>query len=289
MIVPIKIAKPELASKFIEESYKNSVNGVLIGDYKVNLASGSFDNTVNDLTQDLGLEFNLSNKPTLQQLIKLNDLSFKEACNSDLILKGNQEEKGKKKLAIGRELYELLEPLRQHEKGKLLILERELWDYLSLGLFRNFVLARWEGANKTVQFLKRILISHNADSHPPFTSRSLHSLYRLYWAYSLVKDEPKEIQLILFRTEQALQDYLQRRFFFNSSDALTASLNYCKNQNIYGNTEQVKRLVRLHKALNEAQFTSQLNKAEYLELLDSSIPKGTLSEILKLEKSRTSV
>jgi hypothetical protein len=289
MIVPIKIAKPELASKFIEESYKNSVNGVLIGDYKSSLASGSFDDTVNDLTQDLGLEFNLSDKPTLQQLIKLNELSFKEACNSDFILKGNQEEKGKKKLSIGKELYELLEPLRQHEKGKLLILERELWDYLSLGLFRNFVLARWEGANKTVQFLKRTLISHNADSHPPFTSRALHSLYRLYWAYSLVKDEPKEIQLILFRTEQALQDYLQRRFFFNSSDALRASLNYCKNQNIYGNTEQVKRLVRLHKALNEAQFTSQLNKGEYLELLDSSIPKGTLSEILKLEKSRTSV
>ena len=55
MIVPIKIAKPELASKFIEESYKNSVNGVLIGDYKSSLASGSFDDTVNDLTQDLGL------------------------------------------------------------------------------------------------------------------------------------------------------------------------------------------------------------------------------------------
>ena len=284
MKISIKIAKSELASKFIGEAYKNSTNGELNDNFKSSLASGSFEESVNELSQDLGLEYDLSGKPTLQLLIKLNELNLNDASNSDLILKGSEEEKGKRKLAIGKELYEMLEPLREHEKGKLLLLEREIWDHLSLGVFRNFVLARWKSAKKTEQFLKRTLISPKADAHPPFTSRSVHSLYRLYWAYHLVKDESDEVQIILFRIEQALQDYLQRKFFFNSKDALCASLLYCKNNNIQGNTNQVKRLVRLHKALNEAQFTSHLNKDKYLQLLNSSIPKETLKEILKLKK-----
>lgn len=286
MKIPIKIAKSELASRFIGEAYKNSVNGELNPDFKASLALGSFKRSVDELSQDLGLEYDLTGKDNLQLLIGLNDLNLKDASNSDLILKGSEDEKGRRKLAIGKELYEMLEPLRSHEKGKLLILEREIWDYLSLGLFRNFVLARWKSAKKTEQFLKRTLISPKADQHPPFTSRSVHSLYRLYWAYHLVKDESEEVQIILFRIEQALQDYLQRKFFFNSKDALCASLLFCKNNKIAGNTDQVKRLVRLHKALNEAQFTSHLNKTEYLKLLDSSIPKEILNEILNVKRKR---
>lgn len=117
-------------------------------------------------------------------------------------------------------------------------------------------------------------------------------LYTLFTDYTgliaSLKTSQKKFNLFYFELNRRFKIIFKEDFF--STQAMRyASLNYCKNQNIYGNTEQVKRLVRLHKALNEAQFTSQLNKGEYLELLDSSIPKGTLSEILKLEKSRTSV
>ena len=133
--------------------------------------------------------------------------------------------------------------------------------------------------------MKRTLVSPKAEPYPPFTNRSLHALYRLYWAYHLVRDEPHDVQIILFRSEQALRDFLQRKFFFCSQNALCASLIYCKENGIYGNTNQVKRLIRLHRALNEAIFTSHLSKREYANFLTSSIPQETLNEVLALAKT----
>ena len=132
-----KIAKPELASLFIDEVEDFFQNNDSIIDFRQQLANGSFDKKVEEYS-GLNLEFDLSDKPTLQKLIELNKLDYPGSLNSDIIqkiLNGRPiSERGEAKLAIGKELYEMLEPLRQHERGKFLILERELWDYLSLGL-----------------------------------------------------------------------------------------------------------------------------------------------------------
>ena len=280
--IEICTAKPNLAPDFIQwmnSAHKNGESKINHSEFLEPFVNGEFDPSCKESSIPLNIKLRIKNGGWLEKLIALNRLNISQ-LNSTPLGKPKLEQR----INVGRELYELLEPIRAHKDYSSLILNKELWDYLSLCVFRNFIVARWglDSRASTTSFKKRILLSPRAirsSGDIKYTQRALHSLYRLYWAYHLVHDLPLENQKKLFAIEQGMQDYLQREIMFSSKSIINGAIMYAVEHDACNDTKSIKSFLIANQSYNNSHFSRHLNSAQYCERLNKGLSEEFLNQL----------
>lgn len=280
--IEIYTAKPNLAPDFI--NWMNSVHNK--DESKLNytkflepFTEGYFESSCQNYSIPLNVKLHIQSGGWLEKLIDLNNSKL-NALKSTPLGKPDLNQR----LNVAKELYEFLEPIRAHRDYSNLILNRELWDYLSLSLFRNFIVARWglEERTSTTSFKKRILLSSKAirsSGEIKYTQRALHSLYRLYWAYYLVHDLPVEHQIKLFGIEQGMQDYLQREIMFSSKSLLNGAIKFAVDHDVCNDTKSIRSFLIANQAYNNSHFSRHLDCNQYCNRLSEGFSNEFLNQL----------
>ena len=279
-ILKIKIGKRGLSNlviqQFKEHSNLESKDGknkrVIQHEFKKLFCNGKLDDLIIKNSFPKEIELSVPVKGVVANLIDLNHLSLDD---SKEYLKQNYLDDPLKKLALAKELYEMLEPIRSSDDLKFEILDKELWDYLSTITFRNFVVARWKTDTYNA-FMPRLFLKfkeqgQEISSQITMSSRAKHALYRLYRAYEIVKDSPENLQHLLFSREQHLQDFLQRRFFSQSPKLIVGTLLFFRENELGGSDDHLKKLSVYQNAISSRYFQEHFNTKEYSEFLNEQL------------------
>lgn len=278
--IKIKIGKRGLSSLVIRQFKEHSTipggsgkqRRLIKQDFKKQFCEGVLDGTVEQNSFPREIQLPIKGSGVIAELIELNQKSLED---SQEYLNLHYLKDPRKKLAFAKELYEMLEPIRVSDEFKFEILDKELWDYLSTKTFRNFIVARWK-TDSYDSFMPRLLLKYIEDggeisSQITMTSRAKHALYRLYRAYEIVQDWPKNLQELLFSREQHLQDFLQRSFFSKSPKLIVGTLLFMLEKGLGDSDEHLKKLSVYQNAISSRYFQEHFDASNYSQFLNEQL------------------
>ena len=218
-------------------------------------------------------EINLQLKKggVLEKLLVLNDKEYKDL--NPKVLGGLQS----LQRDIGKELYELLKPLRDQPEYQPHLFNENFWDYLSLVVFRNYLVARWikDASSFSLSNFKKRMINSPKGIHPPMSDRSRHGLFRLYKAHELTLSLNKEEQEALLNNEQAMQSHLERKLFFTSPKLTSASIKRVVKSRF--DTNKVKAFTKLQLAVESSEFLWDLEVDQIIEKFESTLSDAVIA------------